>query len=207
MFLLELDNGTKATARIPGPVVGNLELSTASEAATMSYLNELKLAKVPRVIAWNATAESNEVNWPYIVTEYIPGSPLQDNWLKNRGVPVATAIVHLVGVELRVSHSAFSQIGSLYFKDDVSPGLQARPLYFSENNNVDDPSHISQKYRIGPIVDREWWRGERRDMDADRGPCMSFFSTHHYLELMRKCRARYSFFYCCCCSPGTTMHC
>lgn len=73
MFLLELDNGFKATARIPGLVVGNLELATASEVATMSYLHDLNAAGVPRVLAWNAaTTESNEVNWPYIVTEYIP---------------------------------------------------------------------------------------------------------------------------------------
>ncbi|PBL04304.1 hypothetical protein ARMGADRAFT_49043 [Armillaria gallica] len=43
----------------------------------------------------------------------------------------------------------------LYFKKDVSPELQNRPLYLSDKESL--PS--AQKCRIGPIVDREWWRG------------------------------------------------
>ncbi|SJK99614.1 uncharacterized protein ARMOST_02922 [Armillaria ostoyae] len=42
--------------------------------------------------------------------------------------------------------------GSLYFKEDVSPELQD----WSEEDNQ-CPS--AQKSRIGPIVDKEWWRG------------------------------------------------
>lgn len=184
--MLELDNGAKATARIPSTLVGNLELSTASEAATLSYLLESNIPSVPRILTWNASAEANPVKWPYIITEYVPGSPLHNNWLRMRGNPVRIVIGRLLLNEMLVSRIAFSQIGSLYFKDDVSPELQARPLFAVEEYNVDDPTDISQKYRIGPIVDREWWRGGRRGVDADRGPCM--FSLSYMIQsLIRYC--------------------
>ncbi|RDB28207.1 Altered inheritance of mitochondria protein 9, mitochondrial [Hypsizygus marmoreus] len=169
VFLLELDNGVKATARIPGPVVGNLELSIASEAATLTYLRDGEIATVPRVLAWNAS-EANPVKWPYIITEYFPGIPLQSIWAKIRGDQTRHAVTIIMVNNLMTSRSAFSQIGSLYFKKDVSPELQARPLFENPEDNVDDDDHVSQKYRIGPIVDRQWWRGARRHVDADRGP-------------------------------------
>ncbi|KAF8069187.1 kinase-like domain-containing protein [Lyophyllum atratum] len=169
VFLLELDNGVKVTARIPSPVVGNLELSVASEVATMAYLQDSRTCRVPKVLSWSAS-EANPVKWPYILTEYVPGIPLQELWFKIRGVPAVLALGLLMQSTLLISQPAFSQIGSLYFKADVSPELQARPLFADPECNVDDADHISQKYRIGPITDRQWWRGARCHVDADRGP-------------------------------------
>jgi aminoglycoside phosphotransferase (APT) family kinase protein len=96
IFLLELDNGVKVTARIPGPVVGNLELSVASEVATMAYLRDSRAANVPKVLSWCAS-EANPVKWPYILTEYVPGIPLQQIWAKIRGVPTAEALGLIMG--------------------------------------------------------------------------------------------------------------
>ena len=62
----------------------------------------------------------------------------------------------------------FSQIGSLYYKEDVEPALQARPLY-AEYAEDDD---ASVRFRIGPYVDWEVWRGTRTNLEADWGPCM-----------------------------------
>ncbi|RDB16570.1 Altered inheritance of mitochondria protein 9, mitochondrial [Hypsizygus marmoreus] len=169
IFLLELDNGVKITARIPSPVVGNLELSVASEVATMAYLRDSHAANVPKVFSWSNT-EANPVKWPYILMEYVPGIPLQQIWAKIRGVPTAQALGRIITTTLLTSRPAFSQIGSLYFKADVSPELQARPLFADPERNVVDAEHFSQKYRIGPITDRQWWRGARRHVDADRGP-------------------------------------
>ena len=44
----------------------------------------------------------------------------------------------------------FSQIGSLYYKEDVEPALQGRPLY--ADGAEDD---ASARFRIGPYVDWE----------------------------------------------------
>ncbi|SJK99539.1 uncharacterized protein ARMOST_02844 [Armillaria ostoyae] len=57
-----------------------------------------------------------------------------------------------------------SPIESLCFKEDISNELQNRPLYLSDEENQ---LPGAQKDRIGPIVDREWWRGSER-IQADR---------------------------------------
>ena len=66
----------------------------------------------------------------------------------------------------------FSQIGSLCYKEDVEPALQARPLY-AEDAEDDD---ASVRFRIGPYVDWNVWRGTRANLEADLGPCMFNFS-------------------------------
>ena len=53
----------------------------------------------------------------------------------------------------------------LYYKEDVEPALQARPLY-AEDAEDDD---ASVRFRIGPYVDWDVWRGTRANLDADRG--------------------------------------
>ncbi|KAG5650080.1 hypothetical protein H0H81_000851 [Sphagnurus paluster] len=168
IFLLELDNGIKATARIPGPLVGNLQLSVASEAATMSYLYETGGASIPKLLTWNASAD-NAVKSPYLVTEFTPGTPLGDVWTKIRGPFARKALNLIIDNQIGMATARFSQIGSLYFKEDVSPELQDRPL-FAKDFNHSGLTDVARKYRIGPIADREWWRGARRDIDGDRGP-------------------------------------
>jgi hypothetical protein len=80
-------------------------------------------------------------------------------------------------IERKFETAPFSQIGSLYFKDDVAVEYQKRPL-FRPNYPVDDDSELhgrleaaKEKYRIGPIADRQWWRAERAHIACDRGPC------------------------------------
>jgi hypothetical protein len=74
-------------------------------------------------------------------------------------------------IEANFESIRFSQIGSLYFKEDVSEDLRARPLL----SGTADPTiqHLAEKYRIGPLADYQWWRGERARMTLDRGPCQS----------------------------------
>ena len=85
---------------------------------------------------------------------------------------VKPILATLLDVEAKFQRLRFSHIGSLYFKEDVSEELQSLPL-FSENK---DPhiAQLSERYRIGPIIDRQWWRGERACLDLDRGPCKCF---------------------------------
>ncbi|KAK0205617.1 hypothetical protein DFS33DRAFT_783045 [Desarmillaria ectypa] len=59
----------------------------------------------------------------------------------------------------------FLASGSLFFKEDVSPELQNRPLYKVEEHN----NHPAvQKYRISPVVDKQYWFNE--PIEGDRGP-------------------------------------
>lgn len=61
----------------------------------------------------------------------------------------------------------FSQYGSINYKEDVDPLLQARPLY-AEGQPPDD---CSERFRVGPSVERRFYRGERTRLLIDRGPC------------------------------------
>ncbi|KAK0222803.1 kinase-like domain-containing protein [Armillaria nabsnona] len=167
IFLLEFDNTSRAVARIPSSIVGNTHLSTCSEVATMQFVREeLDSHYAPKVLAWNASS-SNPVALPFILMEYLPNPPLQSCWYHIKGVQTGYAMSDICWLQYFFTLRKFSQIGSLYFKEDVSPELQDRPLYLSDEDNQ---RLSAQKYRIGPIVDREWWRGERRNMRADRGP-------------------------------------
>jgi hypothetical protein len=65
----------------------------------------------------------------------------------------------------------FSQVGSLYYKEDIESALQERPLY--ADGAEDD---ASARFRIGPYVDWDICRGTRANVEADRGPCMFIFS-------------------------------
>ncbi|KAF8501870.1 hypothetical protein BU17DRAFT_30382, partial [Hysterangium stoloniferum] len=70
----------------------------------------------------------------------------------------------------------FSQTGSLYFRDDVPVDLRDRPLFRPDFLPGHNPELLrkldaaKEKYRIGPIADRQWWRSERAHMIYDHGP-------------------------------------
>jgi hypothetical protein len=67
-------------------------------------------------------------------------------------------------------------------KNIVEPALQARRLY-AEGEKDDD---ASERFRVGPYVEWDIWRGRRADVELDRGPCKMVLMT---------CRRRPDSFY------------
>lgn len=80
--------------------------------------------------------------------------------------PIPTS---LLDVEAEFQRLRLSDIGILYFKEDVSEEFQTLSL-FSENKDAHNAQFL-ERYSIGPIIDRQWWRGERACLDLDRDPC------------------------------------
>ena len=76
----------------------------------------------------------------------------------------------MAALQAKLAGIKFSQFGSIYYKEDVDPELQARPLY-AEGTPEDESSH---RFRIGPSVDRRFYRGGRAYLNIDRGPCAFF---------------------------------
>ncbi len=74
----------------------------------------------------------------------------------------------LIHFDIDIHQRSFSQIGSLFLREDVIPELQSRPLYFRES---DDKESVADKYRIGPIVDNQYWFSGEEPVVGDRGPC------------------------------------
>ncbi|KAK0439089.1 kinase-like domain-containing protein [Desarmillaria tabescens] len=166
IFLLTFDNDMQAIARIPSSLVGNVELTTRSEVATMQFLREhVGTMAAPKVLAWDPHP-SNPVASAYIIMEYIGGISDSEYWLEMTSAQYARVIASLFLLQAKLV-VPFSQIGSLYLFEDVSPELQARPLFKDDELNK---NAIAQKYRIGPIVSRDWWRRGRMNVPGDRGP-------------------------------------
>lgn len=81
--------------------------------------------------------------------------------------PAERAPLGLADLQVQLASIPFSQFGSIYYKEDVSAELQSRPLY-RDGHPADD---FSERFRIGPSVDRRFYRSDRARMDVDRGPC------------------------------------
>ncbi|KAI0641815.1 kinase-like domain-containing protein [Trametes meyenii] len=183
VFRLLCDNGAEVAVRIPSPIVGNVERTTASEVATMSFIRDRWLSEKPgfmpippKVLAWDATYR-NPVGTPFIVVEYVHGVTLQSRWAKIKGDVVAAAMDDIRALESPLLHLPFAMHGALYFADDVPHHASTceRPLFLGNGEGNVAPAdevslQLSKKYVIGPTVDRGWWRGIYGHVDANRGP-------------------------------------
>jgi hypothetical protein len=144
----------------------------------MDYARTVLGLPVPKVLGWSASADRTDVGAEYILMEKVEGVELHQRYknLRSEGMELINQVAAME--QVFVCHR-FSQIGSLYYKEDVEPALQVRPLY--ADGAEDD---ASARFRIGPYVDWDIWRGTRANVEADRGPCMFIFpisypdSTH-----------------------------
>lgn len=126
---------------------------------------------IPKILAWSSTHE-NCVGTEYIIMEYCSGMTMGDRHTEamqkgNLGA-VARATAHM---QLQLASLSFSQFGSIYYTGHVSPELQKRPLY-APGEAEDECSAL---FRIGPSVDRQFYRSDRAHMELDRGPCKCLF--------------------------------
>lgn len=128
----------------------------------------------PKVLTWDSSYD-NPAETPYIILEYAPGVPLMTRWTKIEGRSAGAALLGLATLESTLLHQPFAYHGSLYFADDVPEDIRGLPLF-------PDPSHpfpaealarsdLPLKYKVGPTVNREWWRGAYGSVNVPRGPC------------------------------------
>jgi len=58
----------------------------------------------------------------------------------------------------------------LYFKEDAPPGAIAAEISGEVSREVKE--RVKRDFVVGPMVEKSFWAGERRDMTGiDRGPC------------------------------------
>ncbi|EAU88204.1 protein kinase subdomain-containing protein PKL/CAK/Fmp29 [Coprinopsis cinerea okayama7 len=178
VFRLELDNGRKVVLRIPNPIVPNVELTTASEVATMEYVRERfgvpegtasHFPVPPKVLAWDRSP-TNDVGSAYIIHEFVEGVPAMDWWLSDFQRPVSKILWNVFSLEKALLEEPFALYGSLYFKEDVEEKDRDQPLYSDEQHAAKYPA-LAAKYRSGPSTDRQWWRDVYGKVEGiDRGP-------------------------------------
>ena len=168
----------EAIARIPTSLAGAPFFTTASEVATLEFVREVLGIRAPRVFAWSADASANPVGTEYIIMEKMSGVESHNRWNHiAKGPEVFPLLDGVFDIERSFERAPFSQIGSLYFKDDVPADLRDRPLFRPGSLPEDDTElhrrldAAKDKYRVGPIADRQWWRFERAQATYDHGPC------------------------------------
>ena len=114
--------------------------------------------------------------------EEVPGVSLSDRWEEFGSADEVRPILNgVLDVETKFESLSFSRIGSLYFKEDVSADLKTVPLL---TGSIDATTRqLSEKYRVGPLINYQWWRGERAHMPLDRGPCMVLLPSVIFLSI------------------------
>lgn len=166
IFVLTMDNGRQAIARIPHPNFGVARFTTASEVATMHFLNFKLGLPVPVVLAYSCDpGPENPVESEYIIMEKVEGVNLSTKW-HDLGEHSKESIIHsLADLQSKLLKIRFSQYGNLYFVKDLELfGVTGVPL-FTEKSADDN------MYCIGPTTDASFWEGGRATMKLNRGPC------------------------------------
>ena len=138
----------------------------------MDYVRTILNFPIPRILAWSSHASGTPVGAEFILMEKAGDATLRDR-LKSRPDygTMGPTIETLIELESRCLKAVFSQFGSLYYKEDVSPELQELELYAASSEIKEG----ADRFRIGPSVHPGFWRGQRASMNVDRGPCPYFF--------------------------------
>ncbi len=100
----------------------------------MPFVRDVLDIPIPRMLAWNSKADSqtNAVGAEYILLEKVIGTEIRLRWDEIAGPDALVFLADLWATETKLSRLKFSQIGSLYFAEDVPPELQSLPLLSSE---------------------------------------------------------------------------
>ncbi|KAH7356523.1 phosphotransferase enzyme family protein [Rhexocercosporidium sp. MPI-PUGE-AT-0058] len=166
VFLLTMDDGREAIAKLPNPNAGRPHFTTASEVATMNFLRNVLHLPIPRIYAWNSRLSDNPVGSEYIIMEKQSGVMLYDVWDTMKGSQKAEILKQVVGIEKALASTKFTKFGSLYYKQDLPQSESTEPLYVDGNGNA---VH-SAEFEIGPTNHRSFFDFGKGALDIDRGP-------------------------------------
>ncbi|EEP82666.1 predicted protein [Uncinocarpus reesii 1704] len=166
VFLLSMEDGFQAIAKIPYHIAVPKHYATASEAATLEFLHS-KGVPVPKLYGYSASVD-NPAGVEYLIMEKAHGVPIIDKWFTMTKRERHTLASSVVEIEKKLFGFSFNAIGSIYFASDVPSHLQA-PLYSkSFESDIQDDTH--KRFCIGPTADYMFWYGRRAGLDLHRGP-------------------------------------
>lgn len=171
IFLWRFGNGSRLIARIPCRNAGPPHLTTSSEVATMDFARSVLSLPVPKVVVWSSRAAGNPVGSQYILMEVVKGTSFAEGWRKLSDRRLDTCLSEAIGVTECLSSTHLSQIGSIFYTEDVPQELRSLPLYADED--IASARTGSERFRVGPCMSDLFWRGRRTHLNVDRGPCES----------------------------------
>ncbi|KAF8683183.1 Altered inheritance of mitochondria protein 9, mitochondrial [Rhizoctonia solani] len=165
IFRLKFDNNREIIAKIPTKLIPPF-YTTASEVATMDYVRTVLKIPVPEVLAYSARADSTPVGTEFILMRPGSGSELRKRWDSMSEMDAKAVIDYVLRAESQFASYQFSQIGSIYYVEDVEPALRQRPLY----RDGSGPHEGADRFRIGPSTEWALWRGARAELQVHHGP-------------------------------------
>ncbi|KAJ9293225.1 hypothetical protein DTO271G3_7948 [Paecilomyces variotii] len=131
-----MDDGNEVIAKIPCPNAGPPFYTTASEVATLKFLQSLTTIRVPKVLAWSSRSD-NPIGAEYIIMEKIPGIPLTERWETMNLLECYKIIDQIVDMEKELENLRYPAYGSIYLRDEVSNEFQGCPFHC-----VQDPAQL-----------------------------------------------------------------
>lgn len=130
-------------------------LKTSSEAATLEYVHRHTTIPVPRVVAYDASAD-NELGFEWILMERVPGAPLEEVWDSMSLEAKFQITRETAGFIAQLESLRFPAIGNLYFKDGERRGR------ISVANDSD--------FELGKMIHMDFFLYNRIQVDGSRGP-------------------------------------
>ncbi|KAI2794253.1 hypothetical protein POX_a00845 [Penicillium oxalicum] len=67
-----MDDNSRVVARLPFPLAGGTKLATASEVATIQYLQQKTSIPIPKILDWSDDAV-NSIGSEYIIMDHAAG--------------------------------------------------------------------------------------------------------------------------------------
>ncbi|GES58629.1 phosphotransferase enzyme family protein [Aspergillus terreus] len=158
VFLLTLDDGRQLVAKVPNPNTEPPFYKTASEVATMDFVQNIVRIPMPKVVAWNSCL-ANAVGAEYIIMEKADGVLLSSEWATMSTAQKHQLIQTIIAFERAFLSHPFAHIGSLYSERPHAVGQFSPTRY---------PGFV-----VGPTTDRRFWGDGRKDIQSDKGPWAS----------------------------------
>ncbi|KAM3414316.1 hypothetical protein BST61_g10965 [Cercospora zeina] len=119
IFIMELDSGPRLVAKIPYPGVGlPQKLATASEVATITYLQQHTSVPIPRLLEWNSDAQ-NPVGCEYIIMQEARGALLSEKWPRMTTRQRVSCIDSIFQNMKQLQDLEFPGYGCIYANDDL----------------------------------------------------------------------------------------
>jgi hypothetical protein len=178
-FWLTLDNGRSAVARLPyfdEEAWRYVELSTASQVATMDLAPNIMGLPVPKVYTWSSDPES-KVGAPYIVTEEPEGTNLEASWHSMRLDEKENILDQVVDFQSKLLDFSFSRQVTYFGRPSTATDdflSYGSIFYASEDIEGCKPARIvsgwlplnlrrelQDRFVIGPCMRKDFWKDRR----------------------------------------------
>ncbi|KAI9836106.1 MAG: hypothetical protein M1819_001722 [Sarea resinae] len=167
VFRLTMDDGKIVIARIPNPNAGPRYYTTASEVATMDFVRTILKIPAPEVYAWSASTD-DPVGAEYIIMEEAAGRQAVDTWDTLELESKVAIMKELISIEKKLLSVCLTSYGNIYYKSDAIEGSVAAEVIGDASPQI--KREVSERFTVGPSVERDFWSKERSEMEIDRGP-------------------------------------